>query len=295
MAAPGVKQFLFNRADGPGYRVVVQDSLGADGEQDGVLITVEPHGDHCPHALAELEKRQCLGWVAGEFAHELNNTLTSICGWLQILAQDLPPGNANRESLELVYEESKRTARMAASILSMARGEAGAPHRPLDLNALLNGVLVLVEPSVRKSDVELKRQLGELPAVCGSEDGLRQLFLNLLLNAAKATEKDGCITVSTEMLSSGQVCARVSDTGCGISPDALDRVFEAFYTTRSESGGTGLGLFVCRRIAKQHSGDLLVKSVLGEGSTFTVLLPPATGAEADLEAPRGGAKKNSNS
>jgi len=289
----GPAQFILEREDGngPSYRVVVHKNLAANGAPDGLLVTVEHRGNHSASALAELEKTQCLGWMACEFAHELNNTLTSVCGWLQILMEDLPEGDASRQSLEVVYNESKRTARMAASMLAMARGRSGEPHVPLDLNALLDDVLVFIEPSLAKAGIELKRQFGEAPAVSGSETELRQLFMNLLLNAANAIENEGCISVATEVSNDARVCARVSDTGCGISPEALDRIFEPFYTTRSESGGTGLGLFVCRRIVRQHNGDLLVESVAGQGSTFTVLLPPAGGGDTETTPPPDGAEK----
>ena len=285
-AFDGVQEFLFVREspDEQVYHVVAHDCLGPDGQPDGKLIAIEARRSEDAGAFAELEKTQCLGLMATEFAHELNNTLTSICGWLQILAQDLRPGDPNRESLEAVHGEARRTARMAAGLLAMAGDGADAPHALLDVNALLDAVLTLLEPSLRRKGIGLTRRFGELPAVSGSEDELRQVFVNLLLNAGNAIGEEGSISVVTRVAGDGHICVGVSDTGCGIPPDDLERIFEAFYTSRTEQGGTGLGLHVCRRIVRRHKGDLLVESSPGDGSTFTVVLPPASGPGADWPA-----------
>lgn len=290
-ASDGVEEFLFvgESHDEQVYHVVAHDCLGPDGQPDGKLIAIEAQRSEDEGALAELKKTQCLGLMAAEFAHELNNTLTSMCGWLQILAQDLQPGDPNRESLESVHGEARRTARMAASLLAMARGRADAPHALVDINALLDAVLALIEPSLRRKGIGLTKCFGELPAINGSEDELRQVFVNLLLNAGNAIEEEGSISAVTEMTSDGRICVSVSDNGCGILPDDLERIFEAFYTSRAEQGGTGLGLHVCRRIVRRHNGDLLVQSTPGEGSTFTVLLPPASGPGAAWPANADGA------
>jgi signal transduction histidine kinase len=276
-AREDVEQFLLVRKgpDARAYRVSVHDSIGADGQADGAFVLVEAEGPAAGAALGEFEKVHSLGRMAGEFAHELNNTLTSITGWLQILAQDLAGDDPRRESLDIILGEAKRTARTASALLAMARGEAGAQHTRLNLNALLDVVSGLVEPSLKRNGIELKKDLRDLPPVIGCDDELKQVLLNLLLNAANAIEDGGCITVSTEAIDHRHVCAKVTDTGCGIAPEALGRVFEAFYTTRPDKGGTGLGLFVSRRIVKQHNGDLLVDSTPGVGSSFTVLLPAA--------------------
>ena len=281
-APPDVEQFLLvhNDPDERAYSVVVHESLGANGEPDGEFVAIEAHAGQFIEELKEFEKIQCLGQMAAEFAHELNNTLTSVSGWLQILAQDFPVDDPRRESLNVVYGETRRTARTAASLLAMARGDAGAPHGPLDVNRLLEAVVALVEPSLSENAIELEKRLGEVPAVCGSEDELKQVFLNLLLNAAKAIQTGGCITVTTDKTSCGLVRTRVSDTGCGIQPEHIDKIFEAFYTNRPGGGGTGLGLYVSRRIVGRHNGELLVESAPGEGSTFTVVLPPADPPES---------------
>ncbi|NQT21641.1 MAG: HAMP domain-containing histidine kinase, partial [Planctomycetes bacterium] len=258
--------------------VVAHNSLGTDGLPDGKLIAIVARGSESEAALAELKKTQCLGLMAAEFAHELNNTLTSICGWLQIMAQDLPAG-PGRESLDIVHGEARRTARMAASLLTMARGKADAPHTMIDLNALLDAVLTLIEPAMKRKGIELSRRFCELPHVCGSEDQLRQVFVNLLFNARNAIGEDGRIMIATRAAGDGEVSVSVSDNGCGISRDDIDRIFEAFYTSRAEDDGTGLGLYVCRRIVRRHNGNLLVESIPGDGSTFTVVLPAATETE----------------
>ena len=273
-AFPDGEHLLFAREpDGKAFQVSVRKCRGLGAAADGTVVLVdECSGGDAAH-LEELERAVCLGQMAAEFAHELNNSLTTVLGWLQMLEDDIPPDQASRESLEVLRSEIQRASRKVVSLLSMSRGKRGGNLQPLDLPALLTSVIVLVEPKLRESHIVLKRRFDPVPPVNGVEDELKQVFLNLLLNAIREIEGAGGITVVCDAPDPGHVRARVCDTGCGIPADGLERIFDAYYTTRAQAGGTGLGLFVARQIVRRHNGVLLAESTAGTGSTFSVVLP----------------------
>jgi len=277
----GGQHYLFcdGRDGHQSFRVVIHDTVSGDRHPRSRFILVHPWDSSQSEALLEFEKVHSLGIMAGQFAHEINNTLTSISGWLQLLAQETPVGHPHRESIEMLHAETRRSARAASQLLAMARGRDGTPHGPVDLNAALEAVLEMAAPTLKERRIEVNRQLADIPPVHGSQDQLMQVFLNLVLNAANAIADDeGRISVATG-LDGDRVRVAISDTGVGIHPDHLDKIFEPFFSTRTDKGGTGLGLYVSRRIIRQHKGELWAESEWGRGSAFTVLLPRAAVAE----------------
>lgn len=277
---PESRQFLFvSDDDKQAYRVVVRERVrldGTDRESGNGCSRTAVVMENCSVAeaqvLEELGNALRIGRTAAEFAHELNNTLTTVLGWLQILEQELPAEQRGGEPLQMISTEMKRAARAAAGMLSAANGAAAAGHRPLDLNAVVGNVLTLVEPRLAQSSIRLEREFGNVPIVHGCEDELKQVFVNLLLNAAKAIETKGTVRVTTDTSATGHARVQVSDTGCGIPADRLERIFDPCYTTRADSGGTGLGLHVSREIIRRHNGEIRVNSIPGKGSTFMVVL-----------------------
>lgn len=268
------RRFILTHSD-PGRPSLCGTIHNAIGPRPGeIFILIQPGGS--PASLAEFQKTHTLGLLAGEVAHELNNTLTSISGWLQLLAQELPDGHPQRESIEMLHSETRRSARTAADLLAMARGRGPRPFEPVDLAAVLETVLELTAPSRKDRNITVSRPSAAVPKVYGCEDQLKQVFLNLMINAANAIEDEGRITLAAGA-DGESVRVVVSDTGIGIPPENLPRIFEPFFSTRTEKGGTGLGLHVCRQIIHRHNGELLVESMPGCGSAFTVLLPAARG------------------
>jgi len=272
-AFPDGEHLLFTREPDQAFQVSVRTCRGLGAAADGAIVLV----GECPAggngSLEGIERAICLGQIAAEFAHELNNSLTTVLGWLQLLEDDLTGDQDGRESLQVLRAEIQRASRKVVSLLGMSRGKPGGGLQPLDVPALLAGVIVLVEPKLKESGISLTRRFEPVPPVPGLEDELKQVVLNLLLNAIKAIDGAGAIEVTCDSPDPGHVRICVRDTGCGIPVDSLDRVFDAYYTTRAQAGGTGLGLFVAREIVRRHNGELRVESIAGKGSTFSAILP----------------------
>ncbi|HUS59674.1 MAG TPA: HAMP domain-containing sensor histidine kinase [Planctomycetota bacterium] len=270
---PGTEEYLFARGNSCGaVKVTLRNATGANGDGCGKFLLIEqPCGDGDLKSLEEIERAVALGRMTAQFAHELNNTLTMILGYVQIFMQDLPSDDPRHKTFEAVCGETLRTARMARGFLAMARGRDIDPESgEADINALLNDILLLLKPRLAMLQIGLKTNLAHVQPVPGSANELKQVFLNLLLNAISAIGTQGCITICTTA-GSGWVQVKIADTGHGIDGEHIEKIFDAYYTTRP--GGTGLGLYVSREIIRRHRGKLLVESIPGNGATFTVVLP----------------------
>jgi signal transduction histidine kinase len=215
-------------------------------------------------------------------SHELKTPLTSIQGFAQAMldgAVDSPDGV--RRSANIIYAEADRLRRLVEGLLDLARLDAGLralQRAPLDLRQLLAAVLDKFSLRAREKGVTLQAELpAALPAMIGDADRLAQVFTNLLDNALKHTPSGGSVTLSAGLVPDGIEIA-VRDTGPGIPPDDLSRIFERFYQvdkSRARSGGVGLGLTITKEIVEAHGGSLRVESAVGRGSAFRVRLPPA--------------------
>ncbi len=202
-------------------------------------------------------------------AHEINNPLTSIIGYAEILLDEDPP-EAMRQSLDIIEKESLRAREIVRQLLNFARKKE-LRLAPVDLNAVLGEVMLLMQAPARKARVHIAEHYGEIPEIVADADQLKQVFLNIMNNAVAAMENGGELSVETES-QSDHVAARFRDSGPGIGPDVLSRIFEPFFTTKKEKG-TGLGLSISYRIIQDHGGRIDVESEVGKGTTFTVRLP----------------------
>ena len=190
---------------------------------------------------------------------------------VQLLEEQLSDKDDNTiKKINRVRNEVVRLDGILTSFLRFARPPKLTINR-VDITILLTKLAEFFSPEVESSGIHLKLDLGEgLPVVHGDPEQLRQLFLNLLLNARDATDKGGIITIST-WKTPRRVHIAVSDTGCGIEKKELERIFEPYITSKEK--GTGVGLAIVRRIVMDHSGSIRVESNIGEGTTFTVSLP----------------------
>ncbi|HZI20381.1 MAG TPA: ATP-binding protein [Pyrinomonadaceae bacterium] len=233
--------------------------------------------------LFESEKLAAVGRLAASIAHEVNNPLEAIKNSLYLMTSSK---NIEQHArfLEVARKETERVSHIIRQMLGFARrsGEAEA----VDLNHLLEETLILVEKKMKQERVEVVCHFDPaLPAVRARADQLRQVFLNLLLNAQQAIEGAGTITVRTAPYAQAlhpSVAVEVSDTGRGIAAADLDRVFEPFFSTRPK--GTGLGLWVTHDIVRHHGGRIEVESTPGEGTTFRVVVPVGGGHAAETTA-----------
>ena len=222
--------------------------------------------------LFESEKLAAVGRLAASIAHEVNNPLEAIKNSLYLM-QSSPDTTKHVRFLDIARKETERVSHIIRQMLGFARrsGEVGQ----VDVNQVLEETLVLVDKKMRQSGIRVVRGFdAQLPTVRARADQLRQVFLNLILNAQQAIEGGGVITISTarydEQSLQPSISIQISDTGVGISEEDLARIFEPFFSTRKK--GTGLGLWVTQDIVRQHGGRIEVTSERGHGTTFTIIL-----------------------
>ena len=221
--------------------------------------------------LFESEKLAAVGRLAASIAHEVNNPLEAIKNSLYLM-QTGKDSEKNARFLEIARKETERVSHIIRQMLGFARrsGEVGW----VDVNQLLEETLVLLEKKLKQAGVRVGVELAAgLPPVRARADQLRQVFLNLLLNAQQSIDGGGQIKINTARYGQSlqpSVMIQISDSGVGISADELTRIFEPFFSTRKK--GTGLGLWVTQDIVRQHGGRIEVASEKGKGTTFTIML-----------------------
>jgi PAS domain S-box-containing protein len=247
--------------------------------------------------LRQAQKMEAIGTLAGGIAHDFNNILGAILGNAELLLEDLPEdGPAREETLEVVTA-GNRAKELVRRILSFSRPE-DQERQPIHLDSVLRESVKLMRATL-PSTIELKIEIREASLrVLADPTQLGQVILNLGTNAAHAIgEGSGWITISAEslMVIAGEpvhglelapgryVRLEVSDSGCGMDSETQERMFEPFFTTKAPGMGTGLGLSVVHGIVRSHDGAIAVRSTVGEGTTFTLLLPAFEGAIGDGE------------
>jgi len=234
--------------------------------------------------IAQGEKLASVGVLAAGIAHELNNPLTGVLTFTSLLRKKMPDGSEDAEDLDLVIRETRRCASIIKRLLDFAR-EKVPTKGWFDLKQVIDDTVRFTDRPASLRHIEIKTNLDpELPLVWGDADLIKQVILNILVNAQQAIEAEGNITVEShpyvakapakpgvEALPMIEIV--IKDTGCGIPEANLQRIFDPFFTSKEVGKGTGLGLSVSYGIVKAHGGRIEVESVVGKGSTFRVLLP----------------------
>ncbi len=223
--------------------------------------------------VQRVERLAAMGTMAAGAAHEIRNPLAAIRGFMQLLAARQTPGSPDAEYTHIILSEIGRIETIVRDLLLLAR--PGEPQRaPVSLTALLDEVLLLLEADFSQQRIEVVRDYRpDQTCVLADAKLLKQVVHNLLRNAAEAMDgQGGCITVTVGR-GTHQVWFRVQDTGAGIAPADLPKLFTPFFTTKES--GTGLGLAICYSIIEAHGGKIEVASGAGEGAAFSVWLPPA--------------------
>jgi signal transduction histidine kinase len=222
--------------------------------------------------------QQAMRDFVANVSHELRTPLTSIQGYAQAILDGTAPDV--ERAAGVIHGESERLGRLVEELLDLARmdtGQAPLERKPVDLGAVLAAIVERLNLKATKKSVQLQNEVSSLPSLIGDGDRLAQVFTNLIDNALVHTPEGGEVRLEAEA-SSGWVAVHVDDTGPGIPPEELSRIFERFYQldkARSGSGprGAGLGLAISREIVEAHGGSLEAQSVVGRGSRFTVRLP----------------------
>jgi PAS domain S-box-containing protein len=232
--------------------------------------------------IQESQKLASLGVMARGIAHEIRTPLTIASSAAQFLAEENLPPEFHRECAGKVYSGIRKAGAIIENLLRFAHPTTNTTQTPVDLAGVVKGALSMVKHQAKVQNIEVQTDLPPGPCpVLGVAGLLEQVFMNLFLNAMHAMPDGGTLTVSAERCG-GDLLVRVADTGTGISPEDLDKIFDPFYTKAPPGKGTGLGLSICYSIVDRHKGSIGVESQGGKGSTFTVklpLLPPAEGPQ----------------
>ncbi|MCP4404127.1 MAG: PAS domain-containing protein [bacterium] len=227
-------------------------------------------------ALQERVKRSerlaSLGKLAAGVAHEIRNPLGSLKGFLQYFQRKLEMQEQDQAYLTVMVNEVDRLNTVISHLLDFARPKEPV-LRPEDAAQLVRHVLTLIEGDIQAKELELSLEIvGELPAVKMDRDQMTQVLLNIMLNAIQAGTQGGTLTIALDRnQDAGYLCISVQDSGTGIGPEALSKIFDPFFSTKKQ--GSGLGLAIAHTIVENHQGDIVVDSEPGKGSRFRILLP----------------------
>ncbi|MBY0522391.1 MAG: sensor histidine kinase [Gemmataceae bacterium] len=241
------------------------------------VLAPSSEADQLRQQLLQAQRLSSVGALASSVAHEFNNILTTIINYakLGLRAEDDTAGRT--QALEKILKGSQRAATIVNSMLGFARNNS-SQRETADVVALVEEVLLLAEKDLSKHRIQVEKKYGGRPKASVVAGQIEQILLNLIINARQAMPRGGRLRIEVqENRRTQMVEIKVCDSGVGIPPAQLRMIFEPFYTTKEPdehgSGGTGLGLSVCRQIIEQHNGRIRVESVVGKGSTFTVKLP----------------------
>ncbi len=238
--------------------------------------------------LLQAEKMSAIGQLVAGVAHELNNPLTAIVGYSQLLLETCEDRQIC-DDLERIEREAQRSARIVQNLLSFAR-QTRFEKRPIDLADVLTKTTDLLTYQLEVDNIRVVRDVPSAPVmVLGDRYQLQQVFLNLVSNAHQAMRKahgGGTLFVQVAPTEGNLVQVRVTDDGPGISKENMGRIFDPFFTTKDVGEGTGLGLSICLGIVQEHQGTIRAESELGKGAMFTVELPFYDGPLEEDQMPK---------
>ncbi len=253
--------------------------------QTGVLVVVEDVTSRATleEQLQQREKLSSIGLLAAGVAHEVNTPLTGVSSYTQLLLGMLAENDPKHALLQKIRNQAERATNIVNNLLNFSRTGGATEFTEIDINTVLDDTLQLLEPQLRRYQIEIARVYdADSPQVLGNSGKLQQVFTNLVLNARDAIPEGGRITISTAAIN-GDVIVEIRDTGIGIAPENVAKIYDPFYTTKGVGRGTGLGLAVSYGIVQEHSGHIGVESAPGRGTTFRITLPAAH-ARAQLQA-----------
>ena len=260
----------------------LQDGQG----QTGALVVIEDVTARISleEQLQQREKLSSIGLLAAGVAHEVNTPLTGVSSYTQMLLAMLNENDPKHALLQKVRTQAERATNIVNNLLNFSRTGSATEFAEVNVARVLDDTLQLLEPQMRRSQIEIVRSYGEdAPLAYANAGKLQQVFTNLLLNARDAIPDGGRIVVSTSTADDGSIVAAISDTGIGIAPENVAKIYDPFYTTKGVGQGTGLGLAVTYGIVQEHAGHISVDSKPGDGTTFRITLPAAR-ARARLQA-----------
>jgi PAS domain S-box-containing protein len=222
--------------------------------------------------MIQQNKLVSLGELAGGIAHELNNPLSIILGFAQVLIKDASLNDEAKKGIENIYEASKRSKSIITNMLEFARSDT-SKNQMASINDIIESTMLIIEKDFHKAGIEIQKNLThDARPLMVNPMQIQQVLLNMLLNSKDAMRYGGKITVQTH-ISDKYFVINIADNGIGIPREIIPKIFEPFFTTKSVGKGTGLGLSICYGIVKAHKGDISVKSTVNKGSVFTIKFP----------------------
>ena len=254
-----------------------EDAIGELGKAfnsmaDAIEERDEQLKEYVKKKIMKSERLAMIGQLAAGVAHEINNPLGSILIYSHLLLEDLEEKDIHRENLEKIVNQATRCKEIVKGLLDFSR-QTEPKMNQRDMNKIVNEVLSLVERQVMFQNIKVTKKLSKsLPMVMLDEAQIQQVFMNIVLNAVEAMEGQGELIIETT--SNGEfIETKFIDTGCGISEQNIEKLFEPFFSYKKKGYGIGLGLAISYGIIKKHNGEIIVKSEVGKGSTFTIRLP----------------------
>jgi PAS domain S-box-containing protein len=229
--------------------------------------------------LAQTEKLASIGQLAAGVAHEINNPLGVIKCYANLISKNTADTAQVREDVDVIKKHTTACSQIVEGLLNFARVQE--THKTMaDIHAGIETVVAILEPQFQKGEIAIRRRFDiHLPPVLIDEEKMKQVYMNILLNAKQAMPAGGVITITTGAVSGDHgLVIDFTDTGEGIAPEKRDQIFDPFFTTRKAGQGTGLGLSISYGIIRDHGGEIQVESTPGKGSCFRLILPRGKGA-----------------
>jgi len=249
------------------------DETGNPNGFEGVLRDVTERKEF-EQWLAQTEKLASLGQLAAGVAHEINNPLSVIKCYSDLIKKNVEAGSQICSDVNIIEKHTQSCKAIVEALLNFARVTETKITRA-DIHEGLEEVLSILEEHLSKPHISLRRNYAEnIPQTTIDTEKMKQVYMNLLVNARHAISGKGEVTVATAFdPEENTVVIKIADTGCGIPPDKINAIFDPFFTSRKTGKGTGLGLSISYGIVREHGGEILVESSVGKGSVFTVVLP----------------------
>ena len=247
-------------------------------QQTGAIVVLENVTSRVKleETLQQSEKLSSIGLLAAGVAHEVNTPLTGVSSYTQMLLGMIPETDPKHALLQKMQKQTDRASNIVGNLLNFSRTGNASDFYEIDINKLLDDTLQLLEPQLRKSNVEIIKSYAPMPPkIHGNGGKLQQVFTNLILNARDAMFGGGTIALKTFVEFDDEIVIEVSDTGEGISAENINKIFDPFFTTKGVGNGTGLGLAVSYGIVQEHAGSIEAKSENGDGTTFRLVFPAA--------------------
>lgn len=255
-----------------GKKLSVTPSYDEKGDVSGLHILVEKDCEGQNYTQF-LNKVSCLGKIVPGIAHEINNPLAYVSGWLQIFLVETQDNDPKKKTYETLIREFERIANLANSLLEFTK-QTPRSKKVFDISQVIEDVVIMIGYTLKNENIEIIKNI--LPSeieMFGDSNRLKQVFLNVMQNAREAMPNGGTIYLNTNLVHDGSVLIQFRDTGCGIGKDQLNKLFYSTYTTKADGKGSGLGLSVCKTIIEEFGGSIDLDSKIGVGTVVSIILP----------------------